>query len=57
MLGDKRLPEERWSKVDMSGSLRRRRSEEMTNRILPPHEGRKYLLSPRGGDGNGGLSG
>ena len=30
MSGEERLPEERWRRVDMSGSLRGRKSEEMT---------------------------
>ena len=30
MSGEERLPEERWRRVGMSGSLRGRRSEEMT---------------------------
>ena len=30
MLGEERLPEERWRRVGVSGSLRERRSEEMT---------------------------
>ena len=29
MSGEERLPEERWRRVGMSGSLRERRSEEM----------------------------
>ena len=29
MSGEERLPEERWRKVEMSGSLRGRKSEEM----------------------------
>ena len=30
MSGEERLPEERWRRVGVSGSLRERRSEEMT---------------------------
>ena len=52
MSGEKRLLEDRWRRVDMSGSLRERRSEEMTQSNILPHGGRKYLWSPRGGDGN-----
>ena len=33
MSGEERLPEERWRKVGMSESLRRRRSEEITTEI------------------------
>ena len=50
--GEERLPVERCRRVGMSGSLRGRRSEEMTSRILPPHVGRTYLLSHRGDDDN-----
>ena len=49
MSGEERQPEEQCRRVDMSGSLRERRSEEQ---MLLAHGGRKYLLSPRGGDGN-----
>ena len=52
MSEEERLPEERWRKVGVSGSLRGRRSEEMLSQILPPHGGRKYLLSSKEGDGN-----
>ena len=47
MSGEERLPEDRWRRVGVSGSLRRRRSEEMTqsNTFFP--QSRKYLLSPR----------
>ena len=48
MSEEEQLPEVRWRKVVMSESLKGRRSEEMTQRILPLHGGRKYLLSPRG---------
>ena len=51
-LGEERLPEERWRRMDVSGSLREGRSEEMTQSNTSSREGRKYLLSPRGGDGN-----
>ena len=43
--------EERWRRVGVSGSLRGRRLEEITQ-MLPPCGGRKYLLSPKAGDGN-----
>ena len=36
----------------MSRSLRGRRSEEMTQSNASSTQGQKYLLSPRGGDGN-----
>ena len=39
-------------KIGMSGSLRGRRSEEMTQSMLSPYGSRKYLLSLRGGEGN-----
>ena len=50
MSGEERLPEKQWRRVGVSGSLRGR-SEEMTQSITS-HGGQKYLLSPRGGDGN-----
>ena len=40
MSGEERLPEERWRRVGVSGSLRGRRSEEMTQ---------SNTFSPRGG--------
>ena len=52
MSGEERLPEERWRRVGVSGSLRGRRSEEMTQSNTSSERGRKYLLSPRDGDGN-----
>ena len=52
MSGEERLPEERWRRVGVLGSLRGRRSEKMTQLITSSCGGQKYLLSPRGGDGN-----
>ena len=51
MSGEERLPEERWRRVGVSGSLRGRRSEE-TTQSNTSRGGWKYLLSPRRGDGN-----
>ena len=47
MSEEERLPEDRLRRVGVSDSLRRRRSEEMTqsNTFFP--QSRKYLLSPR----------
>ena len=42
------LGEERCRRVGMSGSLRDRRSEEMTQSNIFSHAGRNYLLSLRG---------
>ena len=50
--GEERLPGERWRRVGVSGSLRGRRFEEMTQSNTSSWGGWKYLLSPRGGDGN-----
>ena len=52
MSGEERLPEERWRRVGVSGSLRGRKSEEMTQSNTSSPRGRKYLLSPKAGDGN-----
>ena len=49
---EERLPEERWKRVGVSGSLRGRRSEKMTQLNTSFSLGRKYLLSSRGDDGN-----
>ena len=51
MSGEKRLPEERWRKVGVSGSLRGRRSEEIIQSNTSSRADRKHLLSPREGDG------
>ena len=51
MSGEERLPVGRCGRVDVSGSLRGRRSEEMTLSDTSC-EGRKYLWSPREDDGN-----
>ena len=51
MSGEERLPEERWRRVGVSGSLRGMRSKEMTQSNTSSPRGRKYLLSPKGGDG------
>ena len=48
----KQLPEERCRRVGISESLGGGSQRRLPNRILPPHMGRKYLLSPRRGDGN-----
>ena len=48
MSGEERLPEKRWRKVGVSGSLMGRKSEKMSSRIFLFCGGRKYLLSPRG---------
>ena len=47
MSEEEQLSEKRWRKAGMSGSLRGRKSEEMTqsNTFSPP--GRNHLLSPR----------
>ena len=42
------MPEERWKRVGMSGSLRGMRSEEMIQSNTSSPRGQKYLLSPRG---------
>ena len=47
MSGEERLSEERCRRVGMSESLRGRRSEGMTQRILPPHSC-QHLLSLEG---------
>ena len=52
MSGEKRLPEDRWRRVGVSGSLTGRRSEEMTQSNTSSPRGRRYLLSLKGGDGN-----
>ena len=52
MSGEEQLPEEQWRRVGVSGSLRGKRSEKMTQSNTSSPLGRKYLLSPRGGDGN-----
>ena len=49
---EERLPEERWRMVGVLGSLRGKRSEELTQLKTFPHENQKYLLSPRGDDGS-----
>ena len=51
MSGEERLPEERCRRVSLSGLLRGRRSEEMTQ-SNNSRGGGKYLLSPRRGDCN-----
>ena len=52
MPGEDRLLEKRLRKVGMSESLRRRRSEEMTQSNTSSPRVQKYFLSPRGGDGS-----
>ena len=49
MSGEQRLPEERWRRVGVSGSLRGRRSEEMTqSNTSSPWESEVPLESQRG---------
>ena len=52
MSEEEQLPEERWRRVSMSGSLRGRRSEEMTllNAFSP--QGSEVPLEYQRGDGN-----
>ena len=52
MLREEQLPKEQLRRVGMSESLRGRRSEEMTQQILPPQSGGKCFLSSSGSDGN-----
>ena len=52
MSGEERLPEEQWRRVGLSGSLRGRWSEEMTQSNTFSPQGQTYLLSLRGGDVN-----
>ena len=49
MSGEEGLSEEQRRREGMSGSVRGRRSEKLTQLNLPPHGGQKYLLSSRRG--------
>ena len=48
MPGEERLPKERWKRIGISGSLRGRKSEEMSQLKTSSPWGRKNLLSCRG---------
>ena len=51
MAAEERLPEEQWKILGMSGSLRGRRSEKMTQLNTSSPRGLKvFFLSPRGSD-------
>ena len=52
MSGEERLPEERWRRVGVSGSLRERRSEEMTQSNTSSPQGSEVPLESQRGDGN-----
>ena len=52
MSGEERLPEERWRRVGASGSLRGRRSEEMTQSNTSSLQGSEVRLESQRGDGN-----
>ena len=49
MSGEERLPEERWRRVCVSGSLRERRSEEMTQSNTSSPRGSEVSLESRRG--------
>ena len=50
--GKERLPEVQWRRVNMSGSLRGRRSEEMTQSNTSSPRGSKVSFESRGDGGN-----
>ena len=45
--GEERMPEERWRRVGVSGSLRGRRSEEMTQSNTSSLQGSEVPLEPQ----------
>ena len=53
MSGEEKLPEKQWKRVNMSGSLKERMSEEMSrlndkgDEPIPLRGVQKYLLNPR----------
>ena len=49
MSGEERLPEERWRRVGVSGSLRGRRSEEMTHSNTSSPRGSEVPLESQRG--------
>ena len=49
MSGEERLPEERWRRVGVSGSLRGRRSEEMTQSNTSSPQGSEVSLESQRG--------
>ena len=49
MSGEERLPEERWRRVGVSGSLRGRRSEEMTQSNTSSSRGSEVPLESQRG--------
>ena len=49
MSGEERLPEERWRRVGVSGSLRGRRSEEMTQSNTSSPRGSEVSLESQSG--------
>ena len=49
MSGEERLPEDRWRRVGVSGSLRRRRSEEMTQSNTSSPKGLEVPLETKRG--------
>ena len=49
MSGEERLPEERWRRVGVSGSLRGRRSEEMTQSNTSSPRGSEVPLESQSG--------
>ena len=52
MSGEERIPEERWRRVGVSGSLRGRRSEEMTQSNTSFPRGSEVPLESQRGDFN-----
>ena len=52
MSGEERLPVERWRRVGVSGSLRRKRSEEMTQSNTSSPWRSEVPLESHKGDGN-----
>ena len=52
MSREKRLPEERWRRADVSGLLRGRRSEDMTKSNTSSPRGSEVPLESQRADGN-----
>ena len=52
MSGKERLPEERWRRVGISGSLKGRRSEEMTQLNTSSSRGSEVPFESQKGDGS-----
>ena len=52
MSGEERLPEERWRRVGISGSLRGRRSEEMIQSNTSSPQGSELPFESQKGDDN-----